>query len=153
VSTTVSNAQSLPAQQRPESPFSAQSSAQWGFLLDELCEVRGIDHAVAVSGDGLVMAASSALNPDNADQVAAITSGLSSLTWGACRLMNAGEVESTVIDMTSGVMIIMAINERSILTVLADKHAELGQVVYEMDMLIQRAGETFVPALRGVPQA
>ncbi len=123
-------------------------STTWSFLLDELCGVQGIDHAVAVSGDGLVMAASSQLAPDHADQVSAITSGLSSLTSGACRLMNAGEVESTVVDMTGGVMIIMAINERSILTVLADKQAELGQVVYEMDMLIKRAGELFIPLER-----
>jgi uncharacterized protein len=123
-------------------------STTWSFLLDELCEVRGIDHAVAVSGDGLVMASSSQLAPDHADQAAAITSGLSSLTSGACRLMNAGVVESTIVDMTGGVMIIMIINERSILTVLADKNAELGQVVYEMDMLIKRAGELFIPLQR-----
>lgn len=125
-------------------------STTWSFLLDELCEVQGIDHSVAVSGDGLVMAASSQLAKDHADQVAAITSGLSSLTSGACRLMNAGAVESTVVDMSGGVMIIMTINERSILTVLADKNAELGQVVYEMDMLIKRAGEMFVPLERKV---
>jgi predicted regulator of Ras-like GTPase activity (Roadblock/LC7/MglB family) len=125
-------------------------STTWSFLLDELCEVQGIDHAVALSGDGLVMAASSQLDPDHADQAAAITSGLASLTNGACRLMNAGEVESTVVDMTGGVMIVMAINERSILTVLADKQAELGQVVYEMDMLIKRAGELFIPLERKV---
>lgn len=123
-------------------------STTWSFLLDELCEVQGIDHAVAVSGDGLVMASSSKLPRDHADQAAAITSGLSSLTNGACRLMNAGEVESTVVDMTDGVMIIMTIDERSILTVLAEKQAELGQVVYEMDMLIKRAGELFVPMQR-----
>lgn len=127
---------------------STSPSTAWSFLLDELCEVQGIDHAVAVSGDGLVMAASSQLSADYADQAAAITSGLSSLTSGACRLMNAGEVESTVVDMTGGVMIIMTINERSILTVLADKQAELGQVVYEMDMLIKRAGELFIPLQR-----
>lgn len=123
-------------------------STTWSFLLDELCEVQGIDHAVALSGDGLVMAASSQLKKDHADQAAAITAGLSSLTNGACRLMNAGVVESTVVDMTDGVMIVMAINERSILTVLAEKKAELGQVVYEMDMLIKRAGELFIPLER-----
>lgn len=123
-------------------------STTWSFLLDGLCEVQGIDHAVAVSGDGLVMASSSQLTPDQADHTAAITSGLSSLTTGACRLMNAGEVESTIVDMTGGVMVIMTINDRSILTVLADKHAELGQIVYEMDMLIKRAGELFVPLER-----
>lgn len=123
-------------------------STTWSFLLDELCETRGIDHAVAVSGDGLVMASSSQLVTDHADHAAAITSGLSSLTNGACRLMNAGEVESTIVDMTGGVMIIMAINERSILTVLADKNAELGQVIYEMDILIKRSGELFIPLNR-----
>lgn len=124
------------------------SSTTWSFLLDELCETRGVDHAIAVSGDGLAMAASSRLAQDQVDQAAAITSGLSSLTNGACRLMNAGEVESAVIDMTAGIMIIMPINERSVLTVLAEKDAELGQIVYEMDILIKRAGETFVPLER-----
>lgn len=120
----------------------------WGFLLDGLCEGSGINHAVAVSGDGLVMAKSRGLTTDQGDQIAAITSGMASLTNGACRLMNAGEVDSTVVDMRDGVMVIMAINDRSILTVLAGKHADLGQVVFEMGKLINEAGETFIPRQR-----
>lgn len=126
----------------------SSETAKWSYLLDELCQVRGISHALAVSSDGLVMAASTKLPKDQADQTAAIISGLSSLAHGACRYMDAGAVESTIVDMTHGYMVTMVINDRALLTVLAAKNGELGQIVYEMGRLINQAGETFVPPQR-----
>jgi predicted regulator of Ras-like GTPase activity (Roadblock/LC7/MglB family) len=118
----------------------------WGYLLDELCDrVAGVSHAIAVSGDGLKIATSRQLPVENADQLSAFTSGLASLTSGAARIMGGGVVEQNVTEMTTGYLIVMAIDDRSILTVLAAKNCDLGQVSYEMATLIGRIGATFTP--------
>jgi predicted regulator of Ras-like GTPase activity (Roadblock/LC7/MglB family) len=124
----------------------------WGYLLDRLCQVAGIHHALAVSGDGLKLAHSRDLSTDMADQLAAFTSGLSSLTTGAVHLMGAGRVRQTVVDAEGGYVIVMTIDEsaddKSILTVLADKLCDLGQVTFEMATLITSSGPALTPGRR-----
>lgn len=122
------------------------ATRDWGYLLDQLCDqVVGISHALAVSGDGLLIAASRQLPRENADQLSAFTSGLASLTTGAAKLMQSDPVEQNVTEMAGGYLIVMAIGDGSILTVLAAKNCELGQVSFEMAMLINRSGATLTP--------
>lgn len=125
----------------------------WGFLLDQLCEVPGIANALAVSSDGLLIARSSNLPKDNADQLSAFTSGLASLTNSIANLMGAGPVEQNVTDMDEGRIVVMAIGDGSVLTVLAVKDADMGRVAYEMAMLINRAGQALTPAPHASAQA
>jgi predicted regulator of Ras-like GTPase activity (Roadblock/LC7/MglB family) len=121
----------------------------WGYLLDQLCDqVPGISHALAVASDGLMIAASRRLHKDNADKLAAFTSGISSLTTGASKIMNGGVVEQNVTELAGGYLIVMAIGDGSILTVLAAKDCDLGQVTYEMATLINRSGAALTPDLR-----
>jgi uncharacterized protein len=47
--------------------------------------VPGVAHAIVVSADGLLMAVSERLDRARADQLAAVASGLASLTQGASR--------------------------------------------------------------------
>ena len=56
------------------------------FVSNFVRDVPGVSHAILVSADGLLMASSSHLPPDRADQMAAVTSGLASLSSGAARL-------------------------------------------------------------------
>ncbi len=73
-----------------------------GWLLSNFADsVAGIAHVVAVSADGLLLAQSRDLPPDRADQLAAITSGVVSLTEGAARMFSAGGVLQTVLEMDS----------------------------------------------------
>lgn len=121
----------------------------WGYLLDEMCaQVSGVSHALAVSGDGLRIAHSRDLPVEQADQLSAFTSGLASLTNGAAQLTNGGVVEQSVIEMSGGYLIVMAIDSKSILTVLAHKDCDLGQVSYEMATLINRIGGALTPDTR-----
>ncbi|HEX5540822.1 MAG TPA: roadblock/LC7 domain-containing protein [Micromonospora sp.] len=123
-----------------------QPHPDWGFLLDRLCQqAPGIAHALAVSADGLLLAKSSGLARDHADHLSAFTSGLASLTSGAASLMESEPVEQTVVEMHGGYLVVMAIGDGSILTVLAAKDCEMGQVAYEMAMLIQSVGPTLTP--------
>jgi predicted regulator of Ras-like GTPase activity (Roadblock/LC7/MglB family) len=126
----------------------------WGYLLDQLCDqVPGISHALAVASDGLMIAASRHLLKDNADKLSAFTSGISSLTTGASKIMNGGVVEQNVTEMAGGYLIVMAIGDGSILTVLAAKDCDLGQVSYEMATLIDRSGAALTPDLRQTQRA
>ncbi|MGH8965351.1 MAG: roadblock/LC7 domain-containing protein, partial [Actinomycetes bacterium] len=93
---------------------------QFGWLVDSFVErVPGVAHAVVVSADGLLLVASSGLPRDRADQLAAVTSGLVSLTQGAARCFEAGGVVQTVVEMERGIVLTMVISDGSSLAVLA----------------------------------
>jgi predicted regulator of Ras-like GTPase activity (Roadblock/LC7/MglB family) len=120
-----------------------------GWLLSNFADsVAGIAHVVAVSADGLLLASSRDLPPDRADQLAAITSGVVSLTDGASRMFNAGQVQQTIIEMDSGYLFLMSISDGSSMAVLAARSCGVGQVGYEMALLVERVGAALVPAPR-----
>ena len=122
---------------------------QFGWLVTDFTErVPGVAHAVVVSADGLLLAASERLPVDRADQLAAVASGLVSLTGGAARCFEAGEVRETVVGMDRGVMLVMSISDGSSLAVLADPRCDIGQVAYEMTLLVDRVGQILTPELR-----
>jgi predicted regulator of Ras-like GTPase activity (Roadblock/LC7/MglB family) len=110
--------------------------------------VPGVAHAVAVSADGLLLAISEGLPRDRADQLAAIASGLVSLTQGAARCFEGGPVSQTVVEMETGFLLVMSISDGSCLAVLAARNCDIGQVGYEMALLVERVGDVLTPALR-----
>jgi predicted regulator of Ras-like GTPase activity (Roadblock/LC7/MglB family) len=122
-----------------------------GWLLNNFANsVAGIAHVVAVSADGLLLASSRDLPADRADQLAAITSGVVSLTDGASRMFNAGTVQQTIIEMESGYLFLMSISDGSSMAVLAARSCDVGQVGYEMALLVERVGAALSPAVREV---
>ena len=132
---------------QPAQPSSKPS--QFGWLLTNFVKnVPGVSHAVAVSSDGLLLTSSEGLPRDRADQLAAVASGLLSLTRGAARVFGAGEVVQTVVEMELGCMLLMAIADGSCLAVLASPRCDMGLVAYEMTLLVDRAGELVTPQLR-----
>ena len=110
--------------------------------------IPSIVYALAVSVDGLAIAASDQISTDQADQLAAITSGLASLNVGAAKCMATGHVRQSVIDMDGGVLLIMAVADRAHLAVLAEPGADLGQVGYETALLAQRVATALEPGAR-----
>lgn len=124
------------------------------WLITNFVErVPDVAHAVVVSSDGLPLAFSAGFPQERADQLAAVTSGLTSLTQGASRVFEGGAVVQTVVEMQRGVLVIMAISNGSSLAVLAASTCDLGLVAYEMTLLVERAGRVLTPAARGVMQA
>jgi len=120
-----------------------------GWLLNNFANsVAGIAHVVAVSADGLLLAASRDLPADRADQLAAITSGVVSLTDGASRMFSAGTVQQTIIEMESGYLFLMSISDGSSMAVLAARSCDVGQVGYEMALLVERVGAALSPVAR-----
>jgi predicted regulator of Ras-like GTPase activity (Roadblock/LC7/MglB family) len=104
--------------------------------------VPSVAHAIVVSADGLPLAFSDRFPQDRADQLAAVTSGLTSLTQGAARVFEGGTVTQTVVEM-------QAISDGSSLAVLASADCEMGLVAYEMALLVESVGQALTPDTRG----
>lgn len=130
-------------------PLSDTTASDLDSLLagfgDRLPDVA---HVIAVSVDGLLLARSAALPVDRADQLAAITSGLVSLTTGAARCLDGGRVRQTVVDMDGGALLMMAVGERAYLAVLGVRGADLGRIGYETALLAYRVAGVLEPGAR-----
>lgn len=105
-------------------------------------DVADAAHAILVSADGLLMAASSSIPAERAEQVAAVSSGLASLAVGAARLFDGGAVLQSIVEMEMGYLMLMAVGDGSNLTVLTTESADIGQVGYDMALLVDRVGRT-----------
>jgi predicted regulator of Ras-like GTPase activity (Roadblock/LC7/MglB family) len=112
----------------------------------------GVAHTMVVSTDGLAIAVSQRLDRPMADQLAAIASGVASLSQGAARYFDAGTMKQTMVEMERGLLFVMAISDGSCLTVLAAS-CDVGVVGYEMATLVTRVGEVLTPSLRAELQA
>ncbi len=119
------------------------------WLLDDFADrVPRVTHTVAVSSDGLVVAATRTLTKDRADQLAAVAAGLVSLLAGAARLLEAGGVVSNLTELDGGFMFSMAVSSGASLLVLASRQCDIGTVSYEMTELINKVGPLLTPATR-----
>ncbi|MEZ0358232.1 dynein regulation protein LC7 [Mycobacterium sp. ENV421] len=120
--------------QRPQN-----NSLDW-LVSNFARDVHGVSHAVLVSVDGLLIAASEQLPRDRAEQLAAVTSGLASLAAGAAQLFEAGQVLQSVVEMAGGYLLVMRVGDGSHLATLAAPSCDIGQIGYEMAVLVERVG-------------
>ncbi|MDX1874146.1 roadblock/LC7 domain-containing protein [Mycolicibacterium sp. 120266] len=111
-------------------------------------EVAGVSHAVLVSADGLLMAASEHMPIERADQLAAVASGLASLSTGAAQLFEGGHVMQSVVEMENGYLLLMRVGDGSHLATLATRSCDIGQIGYEMAILVERVGTVIQSARR-----
>lgn len=111
-------------------------------------EVAGVSHAVLVSADGLLMAASEHMPIERADQLAAVASGLASLSTGAAQLFEGGHVMQSVVEMENGYLLLMRVGDGSHLATLATRSSDIGQIGYEMAILVERVGTVIQSARR-----
>lgn len=119
-----------------------RSSSDLAFLLDDLVSrVKQAEHAIVLSVDGLLIAASAGLSRDDGEHLAAIASGIHSLAKGAGTRFKGGAVQQTIIEMESAFLFVTAAGYGACLAVLAAEDADLGLVAYEMTTLVGRAGK------------
>jgi uncharacterized protein len=116
-------------------------------------KTRGVIDAIVVSSDGLLMAMSPGIGRAGADQLAAVASGLNSLTQGAARAFGGGNVNQLIVELDRGFMFFMAIRNGSSLAVLAEREADVGMIGYEMTMVTKRMGTALTPLLVAELQA
>ena len=123
-------------------------AANFSWLLGNfVTSVPGVEHTLVVSADGLLMAMSDELDRTQGDQLAAIVSGLSSLTRGAARQLGGGQVRQAIVEMDELFLFTTSISDGSVLAVVADATCDVGLVGYEMTLLVSRAEATMTPQL------
>jgi predicted regulator of Ras-like GTPase activity (Roadblock/LC7/MglB family) len=132
----------------------SQIARDFNWLVNAFTDrVAGVTHAIVVSSDGLLIAVSDHLPRDSADQLAAVTSGLISVTAGAARIFDGDDIRQTVVEMGRGYFLVMPIRDGSILAALAGRESDIGVVGYEMAKLAKQAGEVLTPAIRAELQS
>lgn len=125
----------------PTSPDAAGDDRDLDWVMSKFVEdVPDAAHSILVSADGLLMASSTSIPGERAEQVAAVSSGLASLAVGAARLFEGGAVMQTIVEMEMGFLMLMSVGDGSNLTVLTTEEADIGQVGYEMALLVDRVG-------------
>jgi predicted regulator of Ras-like GTPase activity (Roadblock/LC7/MglB family) len=80
-----------------------------------------------------------------------VASGLASLSTGAAQLFDGGHVMQSVVEMENGYLLLMRVGDGSNLAALATRSCDIGQIGYEMAILVERVG-TVVQASRRTAQ-
>jgi predicted regulator of Ras-like GTPase activity (Roadblock/LC7/MglB family) len=68
---------------------------------------------------------------------------------GAARLFEAGQPAQALVEMETGLMIVMMVGDGSSLAVLAALDCDTDVVLYEMTQLVETVGHALTPSLRG----
>lgn len=114
------------------------------WLLENLLErTPGSNHALVLSKDGLKLCHTPGLPEDKADQLAAIASGIQSLSYGASVEFGdgTGGVRQSMTEFYGGVLCIVEAGQGAHLAVLASDDADVGIVGHNMNELVEQIGE------------
>ncbi|WP_338117995.1 roadblock/LC7 domain-containing protein [Streptomyces coryli] len=117
-------------------------SERLNWLLDDLVErVASVRMALVVSGDGLAMGVSQGVEREDAEHLAALASGFHGLAKGVGARFDAGAVRQTVVELDELFFFVTTAGDGSCLAVLAEADADIGQIAYEMTLLVKRVGD------------
>jgi uncharacterized protein len=139
--------ESIHAQAAPAVPISEEAKTFNWLLGTFTTRTAGVEVAIAVSSDGLLMAKSSKRDLAGPDRLAAVVSGMTSLAGGASEWYRLGSLNRVVVDLADGYLLVTAISRGSVLGVIASRTANLSTVAYEMTLFGTRAGMTLTPGL------
>jgi uncharacterized protein len=122
------------------------------WLLDDFVDrVPSAQQAVVLSVDGLLVGASHGLTQPEAEHLAAVAAGFASLARSAGRHFGGGPVRQTIIEMESAFLFVTAAGTGACLAVLSSADSDIGQVAYEMAMLVERIGHNLSSPPRHPP--
>lgn len=121
----------------------------FAWLIDRFTvETPGVEHTLCVSSDGLLMAASSGIDRSTAERLAAVVSGLRSLSDGTARLLGQPAAHQVIVELDGAFFFVTAIGEGSALGVVASRmSSDMGQIGYEIALLVEQAHSRLTPAL------
>ncbi|MCK9897932.1 roadblock/LC7 domain-containing protein [Frankia sp. AgB32] len=121
------------------------------WMLENLLErTPGAHHALVLSKDGLKLCHSRALGADQADQLAAIASGIQSLAHGASMEFGdgTGGVRQSMTEFHGGLLFIVEAGAGAHLAVVAMEDADPGVIGHNMYELVEQIGEHLAAAPR-----
>ena len=117
----------------------AVSELDW--LLDELVKrVAGVDRAVVLSADGLLIGRSGNLSEADGEHLSAVASAFQSLARGTGRHFGGGNVRQTMVEMDHAFLFVTAAGHGACLALLAEETADVGMIAYEMNLMVKRVG-------------
>ncbi|MBA4854538.1 roadblock/LC7 domain-containing protein [Nocardia farcinica] len=121
--------------------MSTAKSGDLDWLLDDLVDrLAGVRHAVVLSTDGLLLGRSQAIERDDAEHFAAMSSTLYGLARSAGSRFDGGGVRQAVIELDRAVLFVTSAGDNACLALQAAENANLGMVAYEMNVTVQRVG-------------
>ena len=130
-------------------PTPLSNNAQdFNWLIDDFVDrTAGVTDAIAVSSDGLLIASSRSLEREDAEHVAAIVTGMVSLSEGASRSFGFDGLQQVIVSMHGGYMFVSSIAQGSALGVVATANCDIGLVGYQTTLLVEKAASMLTPAL------
>ncbi|MFF4950824.1 roadblock/LC7 domain-containing protein [Streptomyces chattanoogensis] len=125
-------------------------SLDW-MLENLLQKTPGARHALVLSRDGLKLCHSKELTVDQADQLAAIASGIQSLSHGASVEFGdgTGGVRQAMTEFHGGLLFIVEAGNGAHLALIAVEDADVGLIGFNMNELVEQIGEYLQAAPRG----
>jgi predicted regulator of Ras-like GTPase activity (Roadblock/LC7/MglB family) len=114
------------------------------WLLENLLnKTPGTRHALVLSKDGLKLCHTHGLTVDQADQLAAIASGIQSLAYGTSIEFGdgTGGVRQSMTEFHGGLLFIVEAGEGAHLAVLAGDDSDVGVIGHNMNELVEQIGE------------
>ncbi|GAA3980460.1 roadblock/LC7 domain-containing protein [Actinomadura viridis] len=120
------------------------------WLLATLMDrAPGVQHVLVLSKDGLKICHTPGLDEDRADQLAAIASGIQSLSLTASSEFGAGlGAGQSMVEYPGGVLLIVPAGEGAHLAVVAGDEADVGLVGHSMNELVEQIGGYLTAAPR-----
>ncbi len=120
-------------------------------LLERTPETR---HALVLSKDGLKLSNTHGLNTDQADQLAAIASGIQSLSYAASVEFGdgSGDLRQSMTEFHGGLLFIVEAGDGAHLAVVATEAADVGVLGHNMNELVEQLGEHLTAAPRSTAQ-
>ncbi|WP_067650726.1 roadblock/LC7 domain-containing protein [Nocardia harenae] len=122
------------------------------WLLDDLLNrLPGIESAVVLSTDGMLISKSSSLTRDSAEQFCAMASALQGLARSAGGHFGVGGVRQSVIELDRAMLFVTSAGDNACLAVLADDTTNMGMVAYEMNQTVTSVGSFLSTGTRPHP--
>ncbi|MDT0320341.1 MULTISPECIES: roadblock/LC7 domain-containing protein [unclassified Streptomyces] len=135
-------APSTGAHQNATGTGAADDKLDW-LLENLLSRTPGARHALVLSRDGLKLCRTPELSEDQADQLAAISAGIQSLSHGASIEFGdgTGGVRQSMTEFYGGILFIVEAGDGAHLAIVADEDADVGLIGHNMSELVEQLGE------------
>ncbi|MEU8801629.1 roadblock/LC7 domain-containing protein [Spirillospora sp. NPDC048819] len=126
-----------------------QRDLDW-LLAGLVDRAPGVRHVLVLSRDGLKICYTAGLDEDRADQLAAVASGIQSLSLSASgEFGDALGTGQSMVEFPGGVLLIVPAGEGAHLAVVTDDLADVGLVGHSMNELVEQIGGYLTAAPRG----
>ncbi|MEV0453662.1 roadblock/LC7 domain-containing protein [Catellatospora methionotrophica] len=109
-----------------------------GFKAD----LPGVNHAIVVAGDGLLLANTGTLERDQAERIAAAAAGFAGLANQVDGELLGGGLQSITVELSEGYVLITQTPGGARLAAVVRSNTDIGQVVYQLGLLSDRVGKT-----------